>query len=30
MEVTIYDPSLDPNGVYGPRLVGLLEQVFQS
>ena len=30
MEVTIYDPSLDPDGVYGPRLVGLLEQVFQS
>lgn len=30
MEVTIYDPSLDPDGVYGPRLVGLLEKVFQS
>jgi len=26
--VTIYDPSLDPDGVYGSRLVGLLEQVF--
>ncbi len=29
MEVTIYDPSLDPDGVYGSRLVGFLEQVFQ-
>jgi len=28
MEVTIYDPSLDPDGVYGSRLVALLEQVF--
>jgi arginase len=30
LEVTIYDPGLDPDGVYGSRLVGLLEQVFRS
>lgn len=28
MEVTIYDPDLDPDGTCGSRLVGLLEQVF--
>ena len=28
VDVTIYNPSLDPDGVYAPRIVGLLAEVF--